>query len=338
MRRILAFLFLIGIIADSAYASNHEYYLGKSIHMIVGFSAGGGFDIYSRAIARHMPKYIPGKPNIVVENRPGAGGLILANHMYKGVKPDGLTIGNFIGTLLLDEIIGRPGVEFKGLNFEYIGVPSPQSGACAVTKASGIHNMKDWFAAKTPLKLGGAGQGSFVDNTTKIVKTALNLPIQLISGYKGFADIKLAMEGGELSGTCHPWEVFKVAWTNAIQSGDANVILQVTPKPHPDLPKVPLAIDFAKTEEARQLIQVGIYDSAILTRIYSLAPGTPKDRVALLRQAFMNTMKDPEFLGEATKAKLDIDPISGEDVEKRVAALYKLNKSTISKLQEVLLK
>jgi tripartite-type tricarboxylate transporter receptor subunit TctC len=306
--------------------------------MMVGFGAGGGFDIYSRTIARHMQRYIPGNPTMIVENRPGAGGLILANHMYKGAKPDGLTIGNFIGTLLLDEIIGRPGVEFKGLNFEYIGVPSPQSGACAVTKASGVRNMKDWFGAKTPIKLGGAGQGSFVDNTTKILKTALNLPIQLVSGYKGFADIRLAMEAGELAGTCHPWEVFKAAWTRAIESGEANVVLQVTPKPHPDLPKVPLAIDFAKTEDARRLIEVGIYDSAILTRIYSLPPGTPKDRVELLRKAFMATMKDSEFLSEAAKAKLDIDPISGEGVEKRVATLYKLNSSMISKLQEVLLR
>lgn len=338
MRQILFLVLTIGLLADLGYASNHEFYRGKTIHMIVGFSAGGGFDIYSRAIARHMPKYIPGNPNIIVENRPGAGGLIVANHMYKGIKPDGLTIGNFIGTLLLDEIIGRPGVEFKGLNFEYIGVPSPQSGACAVTKASGINSMKDWFAAKAPLKLGGAGQGSLVDNTTKILKAALNLPIQLISGYKGFADIRLAMEAGELVGTCHPWEVFKVAWTKAIESGDANVILQVTPKPHPDLLKVPLAIDFAKSDDARQLIEVGIHDAAILTRIYSLTPGTPKERVQLLRKAFMDTMKDQEFLSEAAKAKLDIDPISGEDVDKRIASLYKLKSSTVSKLQDVLLK
>jgi tripartite-type tricarboxylate transporter receptor subunit TctC len=152
--RILLTVLLIACIADYGHASNHEYYRGKTIHMMVGFGAGGGFDIYSRSIARHLPKYIPGSPNVIVENRPGAGGLILANHMYKGAKPDGLTIGNFIGTLLLDEVLGRPGVEFKGLNFEYIGVPSPQSGACAVTKASGIRDMKDWFAAKTPRKLG----------------------------------------------------------------------------------------------------------------------------------------------------------------------------------------
>ena len=338
MRSNTSLLLLQLCFVSLAHAASDDYYRGKTIHIIVAFSAGGGFDIYSRAIARHIPKYIPGSPNVIVENRPGAGGLLVANYMYKGVKPDGLTIGNFIGTLLLDEIMGRPGVEFSGQKFEYIGAPSPQSGACAMTKASGVSNMKEWFAAKTPVKMGGAGQGSFVDNTTKILKTALNLPIQLITGYKGFSDIRLAMEAGELAGTCHPWEVFKVAWTKAVESGDANVLLQVTPKPHADLPKVPLAIDFAKTDEARQLIQVGIHDSAILTRIYSLTPGTPKDRVQLLRRAFMETMKDAEFVAEAAKAKLDIDPISGEEVDKRVAALYKINNATISKLQEVLLK
>lgn len=332
----ISLLFFLTLSVSGYSASDEFFFKGKTVHMLVGFAAGGGFDVYTRAIARHMNKYIPGNPTIVVENRPGAGGLILANYMYKIAKPDGLTIGNFIGTQFLGQVLGWPGIEFDARNFEYIGVPSTQSGACAMTRASGITSMSEWMNAKTPVKLGGAGPGSFVDNTTKILKAALDLPIQLVTGYKGFADIRLAMEGGELAGSCQPWEVFKATWTRAIESGDGIVVVQVLPKPHPDLPKVPLAIDFAKSEEARQLIQAGIHDSAVVTRIYSLPPATPKGRVQILRKAFMDTMNDPEFLAEAKKAKLDVDPIPGDEVEKRVLGIFKLSSSMITKLKEVL--
>ncbi|MGH7825916.1 MAG: Bug family tripartite tricarboxylate transporter substrate binding protein [Candidatus Binatia bacterium] len=319
----------------SAHASSHEYYRGKTIRIVVGLSAGGGFDVYARTLARHMGKHIPGNPSFVVENMPGAGSMIAANHVYKTAKPDGLTIGHFVGSLFMQQLLGRPGAEFEATKYEFVGSPIPEKTACALTKASGITNMDRWFAAKTPVKLGATGSGPIVD-VPKILKVALGLPIQLVVGYKGTADIRLAAETGELAGACWSWEAIKSTWTKGLDSGAVVIVLQGLPKPHPDLPKVPLAINYAKTDEARQLIRSGIHDAADIARPFVMPPGTPKDRVQTIRAAFMSALKDPAFVAEAKNSKLDIDPMTGEELEKTVAGIYKISPPTLTKLKEVL--
>lgn len=312
------------------------FYEGKTIRIVVGFPAGGGFDAYSRAIGRHIGKYIPGKPAVIVENLTGAGSLIAANHVYRVAKPDGLTIGNFIGGLVVQQLLGGTGIEFDATKFEHLGVPVKDSPVCALTKASGITSVERWMAAAAPVKLGGAAPGSLTDDVAKILKAALGLPIQLVSGYKGTAPIRLAAESGEIAGGCWAWESIKVIWRKALDTGDANVVIQALPQAHPELPRVPVAIGLARTDEAKKLIQAGIHDSAAITRPYVLPPKTPKERVQLLHKAFMETMRDKEFLAEAEKSKLDIDPLSGEEVEKIIAGLFSLDQPTISKLKDIL--
>ncbi|HEU4343253.1 MAG TPA: tripartite tricarboxylate transporter substrate-binding protein [Candidatus Binatia bacterium] len=319
----------------SVYAQE-PFFRGKTVRIIVGFSPGGGFDTYARAISRHMHKHIPGNPSVIVENMTGAGSLIAANNVYKVAKPDGLTMGHFIGGLFVQQLLGRAGVEFDGRKFEYVGTPVPDKPVCALTKASGITSAEKWFAAKTPVKLGGTAPGSNTDDIPKILKAALGLPLQLVTGYKGTSDIRLAAEGGELAGGCWGWDSIRATWRKGIESGDAVVVLQTLPKPHPELPKIPLAINYAKTQEARQLIQAGIHDVSDVIRPYVLPPGTPKDRVQIMRKAFMDTMKDREFLADAEKSKLDIEPLSGEELEKTVLGLFKLSPSLIGKLKEAL--
>jgi len=333
--RLLGILIAVVFSAPLGHANNHEYYRGKTIRVIVGLSAGGGFDVYARTLARHMGKHIPGNPSFVVDNMPGAGSMIAANHVYKAAKPDGLTIGHFVGSLFMQQLLGRPGAEFEATKYEFVGSPIPEKTACALTKASGIATMDRWFAAKTPVKLGATGSGPIVD-VPKILHVALGLPIQLVVGYKGTADIRLAAEAGELAGACWSWEAIKSTWTKGLDSGEVNIVLQALSKPHPDLPKVPLAIDYAKTDEARRLIQTGIHDAADIARPFVMPPGTPKDRVRMARAAFMATLKDPAFLAEAQKSKLDIDPTTGEELEKIVAGIYKINPATLAKLKEVL--
>ena len=190
-------------LAANAAAAADDFYRGKSVRIVVGFSAGGGFDTYARALARHLGRNIPGNPGVVVENMTGAGSLIAANHVFKVAKPDGLTIGHFIGGLFLGQVLGQPGIEFDARKFEFIGAPVSDHVVCAMTKASGITSIDKWMAAKTPLKMGGIAPGtSTPDNATRILKAALGLPIQLVSGYKGTADIRLAAEGGEVAGGC----------------------------------------------------------------------------------------------------------------------------------------
>ena len=235
-------------IGAGAALGQSNFYEGKTIRIIVGFSPGGGYDALARMLSRHMPKYIPGHPTILVENMTGAGSLLAANHIFKVAKPDGLTFGHFSGGFAYSQVMGQPGIEFDVRKFVFLGAVARDESAIALTKASGITSMEQWFAAKAPVKLGTTGPGAFgTDNVVKVVKAALNLPIQVISGYKGTADMRLAAESGEIDGTTWGWDSMRGTWQKALQSGTVVIVLQTVPKPFPDLPKVPLAIDFAKT-------------------------------------------------------------------------------------------
>lgn len=329
---------VVFLVAAPARSASDDFFKGKTIRIIVGFAAGGGFDTYSRVIGRHMSRHIPGNPSIIVENMTGAGSLIAANYVYKVAKPDGLTIGHFIGGLIMQQVMGGSGIEFDARKFHLIGVPVKENVVCALRKESGITSMESWFAAKTPVKLGGTAPGSTTDDVVKILKEAIGLPIQLVSGYKGTADIRLAADSGELAGGCWAWESIKVTWRQGLQAKDVIVVLQAIPKSHPELGSIPLAINFAKTEEAKRLVEAGIHDTQIFTRPYVLPPGTPPARVQLLRNAFLETLKDKQFLAEAESSKLDVDPVTGEQAEKIIAGLFKLDAGLVGKLKQILTK
>jgi len=340
LRSFVGVIIGIAMTATHVYASSHEpFYKGKVVKLVVGFSPGGGFDTYSRTLARHMPKHIPGNPTIIVDNMTGAGSLIAANHLYKVAKPDGLTVGNFAGGLILNQVLEKPGIEFDARKFEYIGVIAKNDPVCAFTKKSGITTINKWMSSSAAAKLGGLSPGNETDDNPKILKAALGLPLRVVSGYKGTSDIRLAAEGGELDGACWGWNSMRPTWQKSIEAGDVFVVLQATPKHLPDLPpNIPLAIDFAKTEEERQLIQMGIHNQSDLLRLYGVPPATPQDRVNVLRKAFEETMKDPEFLAEAKKAKLGVDPVSGNEVQRIVGGLFQLSPGLVAKLRDLLSK
>ncbi|HEU4340261.1 MAG TPA: tripartite tricarboxylate transporter substrate-binding protein [Candidatus Binatia bacterium] len=326
-----AFLFFTA----AGHGATQDFYQGKTIRIVVGFSPGGAFDAYSRSLSRHMRKYLPGNPSITVENMPGAGSLIAANHLYKAASPDGLTMGNFIGSVLMGQVLGQKGVEFDARRFEYLGAPARYYPVCLFSKASGITSVEKWMAAKTPVKMGGIGQGTSGDNTIRILRATTGVPIQLVSGYKGMAEIRLATEAGEVAGTCvGP----RTVWQKSLETGEVIPVLQVTPKPAPDFPKIPLAIDVAKTEEARKLIEVGVHNDSAIALTYALPPGTPKELVAMLRRGFMDTMKDGEFSAELKKARLDVDPVPGEELEKIINDSFKLDPALIGKLKDIFYK
>ena len=247
-------------------AAQELFYQGKTIRIIVGSDPGGGFDTYSRTIARHMSKHIPGNPVIVVENMPGAAQMISANYLYKVAKPDGLTLGNFAGTLFLAQVMGRPGVEYDVRKFEYLGAPARDFSTCTLSKRTGIANLQQWLAAKNPVKIGGIGPGDFTYEIPKILEFALGLPIQVVAGYKGTAPIRLAVESGEVDGVCMDWNSIKATWRKALDSGDVKVVVQIAARTHPELADLPIAADFAKSAEGRRLIQVGIHDRGLSFR------------------------------------------------------------------------
>ncbi|TAK06696.1 hypothetical protein EPO44_05135, partial [bacterium] len=248
--RNLSAVIVVSLFFGSFASAQDSFYKGKTVRIIVGASAGGGYDTYSRTISRHIGKHIPGNPTFIVDNMPGAGFLISANHMYKVAKPDGLTIGHFIGGLFLQQLLGKEGIEFDARKFEYVGVPAQDNYMIGISKATGITSLEQWLASKTLIKLGGVGVGSATDDIPKILMATIGLPVQLVTGYKGTADVRLAFASGEVQGVCNSWESFKSTWRNELESGELLIVAQNIPKPHPDLPKVPLVINFAKIGRA----------------------------------------------------------------------------------------
>jgi tripartite-type tricarboxylate transporter receptor subunit TctC len=314
-----------------------EFYEGKTITFVVGFAAGGGFDTYTRLIARHIGKHIPGNPTVVVENRTGAGSLIAANYIYNQAPRDGTVIGSWIGPLVLQQVLGNKAAKFDGRKFGWLGAPTPDTGVCALTEASGIKTMDDWFKSKRPIKIGSTAPGSTTSDVPRLVEAALGLPIKLVEGYKGTAKIRLAAESGEIDGGCWAWESIKPTWAKALQSGEVHIVLQTLEKSHPDLKNVPLAIQYAKSDEARALLDVANGPYAQGARPYSVPPDVPQDRLQLLQKAFMETLRDPDLLKEAKKSKLDIDPVDGPAMAKLMTGLYELNPALKAKLTELLI-
>ncbi|HVQ65567.1 MAG TPA: tripartite tricarboxylate transporter substrate-binding protein, partial [Terriglobia bacterium] len=275
-------------------------------------------------------------PSVIVENMPGAGSMISANYTFKAARPDGLTIGHFIGGLFLQQLLGKPGIEFDAAKFQFVGVPAQDNFIIGLAKSTGITDVESWMASKQVVKFGGVASGSGSDDLPNILKATLGLPIQLVSGYKGTADVRLAFNSGEVAGLSNSWESTKSTWRKELESGELKLILQATLKPHPEHPKLPMALNYAKTEEAKRLISTVARVHGPTVRPYVLPPNTPADRVQTLRQAFMATMKDPEFLAEAKKANLDINPEDGATLQQNVNEILQLEPALVAKLKESL--
>lgn len=312
------------------------YYENKAIRIIVGTSPGGGYDTYTRLIGRHLGKHIPGNPSVIVDNMPGAGGMLSANHLFKAAKADGLTIGHFVGGQFLQQLLGRPGIEFDAAKFGYLGTPTQDNFVVSIAKTTGVTTMEQWQAAKTPIKLGAIAPGDGTYDTAKVLEATLGLPMQIIQGYKGTAPIRLAVASNEVSGLSNSWQSIKSTWRKELENNEISLIVQLSLKSHADIQKVPLAVNFAKSDEAKKLIAAVSQAHGAAVRPYLVPPGTRKDLIQILRKGLADTMKDPDLLAEATKANLEFNPGSGEELEKNVADLLKLEKPLVAKLREIL--
>ena len=247
-----------------------------------------------------------------------------------------MTIGNFIGSLLLQQILGDQGVEFDGKRFEWLGAPVQDETVCALTKASGVTSLDQWFAAKKPVKLGGEAPGANDSDVPRMLQATLKLPMQLIEGYKGTSFIRIAAEAGEVDGGCWTWASIRSTWKKGLDSGQVIPIIQVNAKKAADIPNVPNAIrarqDRRSQSAARSRRARAVGDPARLRA----AAGTPKDRVTILRDAFNATMKDKEFNAEIVKGNLEMDPLNGAEVETIARKLYQVDQSLVAKLREIL--
>lgn len=326
----------LGSPARAQSLGDEALYRGKFLRIVVGFAAGGGFDATARVLSRHIGRHIPGYPGIVVENMPGAGSLIAANHLYRAARPDGLTVGQFAGSVLLGQVLGHPGVEFDARRFAYLGAVARELVACAFARPSGIRSLDAWASARVPVKLGAQAPGVASHDAPRVLRSALGLPIQLVAGYRGTAEIRLAVEAGEVAGACFNWGSMRATWGEALDSGRVQVVLQFGPGGRPDLPGVPAVIDHVRGEDGRRLIEAFQAMSALI-RTFTLPPGTPLGQVRILREALEHTVRDPAFLAEAERLRLDVDPVSGEEIERLVDGLFRLDPAFVARLRAVLL-
>jgi tripartite-type tricarboxylate transporter receptor subunit TctC len=325
-------LFLIAVVPAMA----QEFFKGKTIVVIVGTAAGGGFDTYSRMMARHLGKHLAGNPTIVVQNMPGAGQLIAANHLYNRASPDGLTIGHFSGSVIFRHVLGDSSVMFDGRKFGWLGTPAPERHTCVVTEKSGVKTLADWSASKRPLKFGALGPGNSTSAWPHLLKSTLRVPLSVIEGFKGTSDVRLAAEAGEVDGACWGWDSIKVTWAKGLESGFVRPLIQTMLEPHPDLPNVAVAIQQAKSKEDQDLLRLAAQAYGPASIAYSLPPGLPKDRLQILQTAFMATMKDAEFLAEAKKSNLVVSPLDGPTIEQTVAELYRAEPKLVERFRDII--
>ncbi len=315
-----------------------SFYHGKTIRIVVGFSAGGGYDQYSRVIARHLSKYIPGNPAVIVDNMPGAGSIIAANHVYNAAPKDGTIIGNISGPIVLEQLFGAPSVQFDMAKFRYLAVPVSESYLMIVVKRTGIKKFDDLRAETAKQVSFGGIPGSTVEHAPILVKEALNINLKVVSGYKGTADVRLAMDSGEVDGFFNTWTSSKVTSIDKVKSGEWVILAQMCEKPMKDLivPNVPTIPMIARSEEQRLLLKYGTSTPNDFGKVYVLPPNTPADRALALEVAFDRTMKDKELLAEAEKGRLEFDPLIGSTVQKLVVEFLGMPADIKNKLQTVL--
>lgn len=319
----------------AASKSDTSFYTGKTVRFIVGYAPGGGFDSYARLIARYLGEHIPGKPTVVVENMPGAGSTVAANHLYKVAEKDGTVIATFNELQLLNQLVGREGIEFDLRKFSWIGSAYSGQMACAVRKDTGVTSLKDLVEGNKELVFGGTAPGAETDDFPRVLREVLGAKIKLVSGYEGTAKIRLAVESREADGACWSWQSMRATAGEWFTTDFAQLITWQGTRPHPDFQNLLKAEDLAKTDEQRAMLRAIAAPGAI-AKPYAAPPGVPADRLELLRKGFADTFADPRFIADAEKGKLDIDFTKAPELEKIVNEILNTSPDTAKKLGEVL--
>jgi tripartite-type tricarboxylate transporter receptor subunit TctC len=297
-----------------------EFYQGKSIDLEIGYSVGGGYDLYARLLARHLGQHIPGNPTIVPRNMEGAASLRLANYLYSAAPRDGTVIGAISRGAAFDPLLNENGAQFDASKFSWIGSANNEVSVCVALQSSGIASFND-VLTKT-LTIGSTGVGDDTYQFPALTNAVLGTKFKIVTGYPGGNDITLALERGEVQGRCGwSWSSIVTTRMDWVTSKKIIVLVQMSLSKHPDLPDVPLIMDLAKTNEQRQIFKL-IFARQVMGRPFAAPPGVPADRVAALRQAFAETMKDQAFLADAKQAKFEINPVDGEQLDALVKEIY----------------
>lgn len=314
---LAATVLTVGVANADAVA---DFYKGKSIQLLVGYSTGGGYDTYARALARYMGKYIPGNPTLVPQNMPGAGSLKLMNYLYAVAPKDGTVFGTIGRGIALEPLLAGEGVRFDPNQMNWIGSITNEVSICVSWYTSPIKTFAD--VLQNELIVGGTGPGADTDMFPKVLNHLLGTKFKLITGYPGGSDALLAMERGEVAGRCG-WSYSSLQATRPtwVKEGKIHILAQIAMQKHPDLPDVPLVMDYAKSDQQRAALKL-ILAQQLMARPFVLPPGVPPERVEALRTAFDQAVKDPDFLAEAKQSELEVNPSTGAEVQALLKEIY----------------
>jgi len=302
-----------------------DFYKGKNVDLYIGYSAGGGYDLYARSLARHMGGLIAGNPAIVPKNMPGAGSLVLANWLYNVAPKDGTAFGTIGRGTAFDPLLGSTKAQFDASKFNWIGSMNDEVSVCVAWHTTGITRLEQ--VMQKELTVGGTGPAADTDQFPKVLNATIGTKFRIVTGYPGGNEIDLAMERGEVMGRCGwSWSSVIATHRSWIDEHKISVLVQLSLRKHPDLPNVPLVMDLARNKEEKQVFKL-VFARQPMGRPFLAPPGVPADRVAALRNAFMGTMKDRTFLAEAARTKLEINSVSGDAVQQIVQEVYQTPKA-----------
>jgi tripartite-type tricarboxylate transporter receptor subunit TctC len=339
MKRSVTFYFagVIGVASSLLCAQNAagetvaEFYKDKQIKLIISSGAGGGYDAYARTFARHASKHIPGNPVLIPQNMPGAGGLRAANYLYTVAPKDGSVIAVVHRGVPMAPVLGIKSAEYDVTKFNWIGSFNNEVSVCIAWHTAPQNTIAD--VQKTELIIGGSGA-----NDTEIYPTAMNnilkTKFRIISGYPSGTAVNLAMERGEVNGRCGwSWTSVITEHLDWVKEKKIKLLMQMSLSKHPDLPDVPLAVDLARSEQDQQILEL-IFARQVMGRPVVMPPETPADRVAAIRKAFEDTLKDPAFIADADKQRLELTSVTGADVEKLIRKIYATPRTVVALAQD----
>src|SRR5215467_2002136 len=320
--------------AEARAGAVEDFYKGKNINLIIGYSVGGGYDLYARQVARFMGKYIPGEPNIVPQNMTGAGSMRAANYLYAAAPKDGTAIGTFARGMAIQPLLASAGVQFDGTKFTWLGSVTNDVSTCVTWHTSPVKTWRDML--EKPVTMGGEGPGADPDIFSLLYKNVFGAKIKLVSGYQGTNDTALAMERGEIEGFCGlSWSTLKSRHPQWIKDKKVNIVVQAALRKEPELGDVPLITEVARNEEQRQILKLFL-TSQEMARPFAAPPGIPDDRKAALIAAFEQTVRDPDFLAEAKRLEIDVNPVSAGAIISELAELYATPKAVLEKAAQAI--
>jgi tripartite-type tricarboxylate transporter receptor subunit TctC len=332
--RSILFGALTALIATPVQAQSvEEFYTGKTITLSIGFTPAGGYDLYGRLVARHLGKHIPGKPNIIAQNMPGAGSMRAAQHLYSIAPKDGTALATFGRQMGITPLL-NPAAQYDGTKFNWLGSVTNEVSTCVSWNTSPV---KDWDGLlRHPVTFAGDGPGADPDVFANLYNNVFNTRIKIIAGYRGTNPMILAMERGEVDGFCGlSWSTVKSRHMDWFKNKTMNVLVQAALQKEADIPNVPLALDLAKTEEQRQVLKVFLYGQE-MARPFAAPPGIPADRKEALIAAFDRTMQDPDFLAEAARLNFEVNPVTGARLDALLAEAYATPKDVVARATKAL--